>query len=219
MNKKEITEVGRIIKHMLKPLKRVPFRTVIKTLSGCEVIPFNKKEKKDSALLKNLSKAVYLAGVNFNNASIKAIRVNEVGNKIEGFVKEALKEVGYKSYTPKTKSGMGKATGYPDIEFIDKYNRVNYLECKTFNIKNISTTQRTFYLSPSSDFKITKNAHHFIAAFEITTIPNKRGISVFECKGWKILSIDNLELDVKYEFNASNARLYTNGSIIAGGKI
>jgi len=37
-----------------------------------------------------------------------------------------------------------------------------------------------------------------------------------ECKRYKILSIESLSLDVKYEFNSNNKRMYSgkNGTII-----
>ncbi len=109
--------------------------------------------------------------------------------------------------------------GYPDIEFIDEFGRVNYLECKTFNIENIHTSQRSFYLSPSDDFKVTRDAHHFIISFEIFVKGKKKNNNIYNCRSWKILSIENMEVDVKYEFNTDNKRMYVNEFILAEGKI
>ncbi len=95
---------------------------------------------------------------------------NWVRKQYRTFIKEALNKNGYKASTPSAKNGKKKSTGYPDIEFVDEFNRINYLECKTFNIENINTTQRSFYLSPSEDFKVTVNAHHFAISYEIVVV-------------------------------------------------
>ncbi len=220
MKKDKYTEgLEEVVKQMLVPYKKIPFNLVIEVLSGCNIIPFNNKDKKDIVLIKKLIKAVSAAGENFNKNGVLRSRPNEVGNDIESFVKQALNDIKYKAGTPLTSKGGKKSTGYPDIEFTDEFHRVNYLECKTFNIKNISTTQRSFYLSPSENFKITKDAHHFVVSFEIYEAKSVGKNSLFKCKSWKILAIENLQVDVKYEFNADNARLYASEMVIAQGKI
>lgn len=217
MDKNYTKKLEEVIKQMLTPLKKIPFNLVIEGLSGCKIIPFDIKDEKDTVLLKKLIKAANLAGAEFNKTGIVRPRPNEVGNDIEPFVKKALNAIDYKADTAKTKSGNKKSTGYPDIEFIDEFSRTNYLECKTFNIDNISTTQRSFYLSPSEEFKITKDAHHFILSFEIFVEKSMGKDKMFKCKSWKILSVENLDVDVKYEFNADNVRLYSKELIIAQG--
>ena len=92
------------------------------------------------------------------------------------------------------------------------------MECKTFNIDNINTTQRSFYLSPSDDFKITHNAHHFGISFEIFVKKSIGNKHLHKVKSWKILDLSKLELDVKHEFNADNKRLYDKKIIIAEKK-
>ena len=208
-----------VIKQMLKPLKKIPLNLVIEGLSGYKIIPFNEKVMQDKVLLKDLIKVANKAGVEFNKSNNMRPRPNEVGNDIEPFIKEALNTIGYKADTPKTNSGGKKSTGYPDIEFIDKFNRFNYLECKTFNIATLTSSMRSFYLSPSDKFKITKNAHHFIMSFEIFVEKFIGKNNVYKCKSWKILSIENLDVDVKYEFNADNSRLYSKELIIAEGNL
>jgi hypothetical protein len=218
MNKKYTKKLEDVIKQMLIPLKKVPLSLVIEGLSGYKIIPFNEKNKKDFALLKKLIKSAELAGLQFNKKGVTRPRPNEVGNDIEPFVKKALNNIGYKADTPTTSFGGKKSTGYPDIEFIDEFGRINYLECKTFNIENISTTQRSFYLSPAEDFKITQNAHHFVLSFEIFVQKSLGKNNLYKCRSWKILSLENLDVDVKYEFNSDNARLYSKELLIAEGK-
>ena len=110
-----------------------------------------------------------------------------------------------------------KSQGYPDIEFIDKNNQLHYLECKTFNKNNIDTTQRSFYLSRSEDFKIAKDDHHFLISFEIFVFKKSENYNIYKTSTWKILSLEYLNVDIKYEFNANNQSLYKKDNILAEG--
>jgi len=208
-----------VIKQMIKPLKGIPFKLVIEALSGHKIIPFNKENKKDKSVLRNLIKVAMDVGKEINRNGIKRPRPNEVGNDIEPIVKSALMKLRYKADTPKTKNGNKKTTGYPDVEFIDEFNRINYLECKTYNIENVDTTQRSFYLSPAEEFKITEDAHHFVISFEVYVAESRGKMNIYKCKAWKILKLEELIVDVKYEFNADNFRLYSKKLIIAEGRI
>lgn len=214
-----VKNLENVIKQMLQPIKNIPFNIVIQAISGFEILPFNKNDEKDKKVLQRLIDVAKCAGSNINEKDIIRSRPNEVGNDIEKFVKEALNQFGYNANIPLTTSGKKKTVGYPDLEFIDEFSRVSYLECKTFNIANISTTQRSFYLSPSEDFKITKNAHHFTISFEIYIEGVQGEKAIYKCKSWKILSLENLYVDVKYEFQSDNKRLYSEELILAEGII
>ncbi len=219
MRKKISKELEGVIIQMLKPLKGLPLGIVIEGLSGYKAIPYNSRSSKDRKVLETLKKCAINVMEEVNIKGILRPRPNEVGNDIEPFVKDALNSLGYKADTPVTINGKKKSTGYPDIKFVDEFGRVNYLECKTFNINNIHTTQRSFYLSPSGDFKVTKDAHHFGISFEIyveKSIGNKHLYKInSKINSWKILDLSKLELDVKYEFNADNKRLYDKKLILA----
>lgn len=39
--------------------------------------------------------------------------------------------------------------------------------------------------------------------------------NIYKCKSWKILSLENLLVDVKYEFNSDNLRLYSENLVLA----
>lgn len=219
MSKRYTKKLENIIKQMLTPLRGLPLSLVIEGICDCKVIPFDKNDGKDLKVLAKLKKVASIAGNELNKTGIKRPRPNEVGNDIEPFVMNALNKIGYKASTPLTANGKKKTTGYPDIEFIDEFGRPSYLECKTFNIENIGTTQRSFYLSPSKNFKITKDAHHLVISFEIYVAGSRGKNNVYKSKSWKILSLDELEVDVKYEFNSDNKRLYARNLILAEGKL
>ncbi|MCX7841242.1 MAG: restriction endonuclease [Anaerolineae bacterium] len=219
MNDEYTKRLENVIKQMLIPLKGIPLNLVIEAISNHKILPFDPTDAKDVTVLNNLVKVCEIAGREINTTGIRRTRPNEVGNDIEPFVRDALRTIGYRADAPKTKSGSKKATGYPDLEFVDEFGRVNYLECKTFNIENINTTQRSFYLSPSEDFKITQDAHHFVISFEIYVAGRQGRENIYKCKSWKVLSVETLPVDVKYEFNSDNARLYARDLILAEGQL
>jgi len=219
MNNDYTKKLEDVIKQMLVPLKDVPLKLVIEVIAGCKIIPFDDHNKEDIRLLGDLKKSAAIAGAEFNKLGVTRPRPNEVGNDIEPFIIMALNKVDCKATVPLTATGKKKSAGYPDVEFIDNSGRTNYLECKTYNIENIDTTQRSFYLSPSPDFKITKDAHHFIMSFEVYAVGRKGKNTLYKCRSWKVLTLDELDVDVKYEFNTDNKRLYASKLILAEGNL
>jgi len=220
-NKEYIDKLENIIKQMLTPLKDIPFNLVIESLTGKKVIPFDTTNRDDLHILELLEKSAIVAGKEVNRNGIASKRPNEVGNYVEPFVKKALSEFGLKPDTPAGVKGKKKSTGYPDIIFSHN-GEPYYLECKTYNLENIDTTQRSFYLSPSDDFKVIHDTHHFVISYEMYISDRKGDINIYKCKNYKILSIESLSVDVKYEFNSDNRRMYSgrNGTILlAEGKI
>ena len=96
------------------------------------------------------------------------------------------------------------------------------MECKTYNAENIATTQRSFYFSPSDEFKVTHDTIHFLMSFEIYESGESGRNHIYKCRHYKILSLEALSLDVKYEFNSDNKRMYSGESgtiILDEGKI
>jgi len=220
-DEKYISNLENVIKQMLQPLKDIPFNLVIETMTGKKVISFDFKVAEHQKVLDLLKQVALKAGQEINKTGILRPRPNEVGNDIEPYVKSAMNSLHLIAATPTGPSGNKKSTGYPDIIFwLDK--KPYYLECKTYNIENIDTTQRSFYFSPSDEFKVIYDAPHFILSFEIYVAGEEGNKHIYKCKHYKILSIESLLLDVKYEFNSDNKRMYSgrNGTIIlAEGEI
>lgn len=201
-----VTQLEGVVRQMLTPLKGVPFNLVIEAMTKHQVIDFdtgNGRHREIFALLVNAGKKT-VSKIN-TSGGIKSNRPNEVGNYVEPYVKDMLNSLdSVVADTPKTTSGNRKSTGYPDIEAkVD--GETIYIECKTYNRKNSDTTQRSFYFSPSDEFKVTCDALHFLLAFEI--VPS--GTGCYKANGFKLLSLENLSLDVKHEFNSDNRRLYS----------
>lgn len=218
-----IEKLENVIKQMIAPIKNIPLKLVIEAISGKKVIPFDRDDKQHKILLKKLTKAAKFACQNINNAGgIISARVNEVGNKVELPIKEALQQVGFKDAgVPLNKKGVKQSTGYPDLGF--NYGDLYvYVECKTFNKKTVGITQRSFYLSPTEGFKVTKDAIHIVISLEIerekSAIIDGQSFGVYSATAWKIVQIENIDVDVKREFNSDNKRMYAEENILAEGK-
>ena len=222
MSNNEYTKrLENVIKQMLQPLKDIPFNLVIESMTGKKVISFDFAKSDHQKILSLLKQAALNAGKEINKTGILRSRPNEVGNDIEPYVRNALNLLDINADIPIGPSGHKKSTGYPDILFWFNENPY-YLECKTYNIKNIKTTQRSFYLSPSDEFKVIYDAPHFIISFEIYVAGEQGNKHIYKCKHYKILSIESLSLDIKYEFNSDNKRMYSGKDgtiIIAEGEI
>jgi len=220
-NNEYTKKLENVIKQMLQPLKDIPFNLVIEAMTGKKVISFDFKKADHQNVLGLLKQSAFNAGREINKTGILRSRPNEVGNDIEPYVRNALNSLGLNASIPVGPSGHKKSAGYPDILFW--FNKTPYyLECKTYNIKNIDTTQRSFYFSPSHEFKIIHDAPHFILSFEIYIAGEKGNKHIYKCRHYKILSIESLSLDVKYEFNSDNKKMYSgkDGTIIlAEGEI
>ena len=220
-NNEYTKKLENVIKQMLQPLKDIPFNLVIEAMTGKKVISFDFTKSEHQKILSLLKQSALNAGKEINKTGILRPRPNEVGNDIEPYVRNALNLLDVNADIPIGPSGHKKSTGYPDILFWFNENPY-YLECKTYNIKNIETTQRSFYFSPSDEFKVIYGASHFILSFEIYVAGEQGNKHIYKCKHYKILSIESLSLDIKYEFNSDNKRMYSgkDGTIIlAEGEI
>ena len=83
------------------------------------------------------------------------------GNSLTICVRSVCKRI-YLSRNPGTK----RSVGYPDIALTIE-ERPYYIEVKTYNERTARSTMRTFYLSPSKDPKVARDAAHMLIAFEL----------------------------------------------------
>jgi hypothetical protein len=154
-------------------------------------------------------KAASAAGERARKEGLPAARANEAGNHIEAFVKAALKEAGLDARTPENTEGDAQAVGYPDVEILG--DAPCYLELKTYSAATANTTQRSFYYSPSERPKVTRDALHLLLAFQMERT-ERAGQTVFVPVNWKLITLENLEVELKAEFNQSNRGLYGAGA-------
>lgn len=197
----------------LRPIRGIPFEVIVQSICDQKVIPFDKSNSESLALIGRLANAMRQTCIAIKKDPIIRPRPNEVGNDMEPFVVSSLCKEGFSAAAPKTKAGKGKSTGYPDI-IIEGTDTPIYIEVKTFAAANHDTTQRSFYLSPSEDHKISYDAHHLLVGFEIA-----RSGDEFRPEAFVIVDLYGLECDTKYEFNSDNRRLYEDQRIIAAERI
>lgn len=211
------TELKTFLK-TLKPKQDIPFSLVVETLSGKKVLPITESQE-DKLLIDNLKKATIKAGKKANEVGIFTPRPNEAGNKMEPFLKEALNELGLQADIPKNSSGKKQSTGYPDIYLKDSSGRSNYVEVKTHEFTRDITEKgmRAFYMSPPkpNKSKIIYDARHLIVAYGLERT-RRNNNTCFIPKNWKIASIHNMKVNLKYEFNTNSAGMYRNAILKQG---
>jgi hypothetical protein len=189
--------------------KGIPFRDVVLATTGYRILNFDTNDPAHVELRMKLNSAAELALARAATNGLAAERANEAGNHMETFVRAALKDCGLGARVPVTAGGDAQAVGYPDIEITGK--TPCYIELKTYNAATVNTTQRSFYFSPSANPKITRDALHLLMAFELERT-NRAGRTSFVPKRWKLLTLEYLYVDLKFEFNQSNRGLYGIGA-------
>ncbi len=190
---------------LAKATRKIPFRTVIEATTGHRVLAFDTNNAAHGALRSKILRAAQLAGERAASNGLTSVRANEAGNHLEPFVRAALVEAGLEARIPKTTAGRAQAAGYPDIEITGTVPC--YIELKTYSATTVNTTQRSFYYSPSETPKVTRDALHLLLGFEMERRDNA-GRTIFAPAHWKLVTLDSLEVDLKFEFNQSNRGLY-----------
>jgi len=122
-----------------------PLPKVIKNIFGRKVFKIDTGDSRDAELVRDLQEALGQARRAMVEKPIQSKRPNEVGNYIEPYVLAALNQMhGYRAEKPKTQSGKGQSTGYPDILVTDMHHRASYLECKTAHRKKKTAGHENF---------------------------------------------------------------------------
>ena len=194
-------EIAEVIEQMLNAREPIPLPLIIRSMTGFELLDWEDEES--SALERAARRALLM----INEEGVRANRVNEVGNRVETFVQEALQSAGFATGVPKTISGKKKTAGYPDLTASRGGARF-FVEVKTYNPENVDTTHRSFYLSPSREFKVTHDAYHLLIAFAMEGDES----GAYRARSVKWLDLFELRCRLKYEFNASNRDLYSQGA-------
>ncbi len=197
----------------IKPMKGIPFEVIIKALCDVSVERFNLQEHGNQETLERIVGAMRQVCQTVQRSPIERSRPNEVGNDMEHFVIDALTEADLVAAPPRTKDGKGKSTGYPDVK-IETEGVPIYLEVKTYAAKNHKTTQRSFYLSPSENPKVSEDAFHLLVGFEI-----ERNGNFFTPVAFEIVDLYGLDCDMKTEFNSDNKRLYEDHRILVHERV
>ena len=200
-----LSATASVLADLTKPAKKIPFKDVILATTQHRVLDFDTNNPAHVALHKKLTTAAQRAAEKAKTAGLVATRANEAGNHMEEFVRAAMKEAGLNARVPVTTTGDAQVVGYPDIEITSE--PACYVELKTYNATTANTTRRSFYYSPSEHPKVTHNALHLLLAYELERV-ERNGQTAFIPVHWKLITLENLEVDLKFEFNQSNRGLY-----------
>ena len=203
------TNSAAALAELSKPAKRIPFKEVILATTHCRILDFDTNNPAHRELFQKIATAASSALTNARTAGLFSARANEAGNHMELFVRAALKNSGLNARVPVTTSGEAQAVGYPDVEILS--TPPCYVELKTYNATTADTTQRSFYYSPSEHPKVTHDALHLLLAYELEK-SERDGKTAFVPTHWKLITLQDLEVDLKFEFNQSNRGLYGKGS-------
>lgn len=187
------------------------FSEVIKRTTGQEVIAFDATNTTHKALLDRLHAAAAAAARDARAARIVTARANEAGNAIEKHVLSALNAAGLKAQRPRTSEGRALAAGYPDVALDSE--PPCYLELKTYSARTANSSQRTFYYSPSQEAKVTRPALHLLLAFEMEPRA-EGGITVWLPVRFRVVSLHDLRVQLKVEYNQSNRGLYATEKLL-----
>lgn len=194
--------------------RRLLFRDVILATTGHGVLPFDTNNPAHSGLRRQILQAAAEAGREIRRQKgLPAVRANEAGNSLEPFVRAALNRVQVVARVPVTVDGRAQASGYPDLEITAPIPC--YLELKTYSAATANTTQRSFYYSPSPSPKVTCDAIHLLLAYELEAT-EREGQTTFVPTHWRLIDLHDLEVDLKFEFNQSNRRLYGRPQAVLG---
>jgi len=199
------SRLAALLGELAQPEKEIPFKEVVEATTHFRVLDFDTNNPAHVELRRKILAGAALAGGRAAKDGLTAERANEAGNRIESYVRAALRDAGLDARVPVNAAGAAQAAGYPDLE-IDGPTPC-YLELKTFSAHTASSTQRTFYYSPSERPKITRDALHLLLAFELEKI-SRDGRTVFVPTRWRLSTLENLAVRLKWEFNQSNRGLY-----------
>lgn len=197
-----------ILAQFIQPIRGIPFEVVIRALCGVAVERFDTTVPANAGLLQTFIAAMTEAVARVQEAPIIRRRANEVGNAMEPFVMATLNDHGLVATAPRTRTGLGKSTGYPDLR-IATADRPIYLEVKTYASENFGT-MRSFYLSPAEDPKVFEDGYHLLVAFEM-----KQDGGSYLPIAFKLVDLYGLDCDMKAEFNSNNRRLYQPERVLA----
>jgi hypothetical protein len=198
-------EVRNRIRDLRHGLRDVPLPLIIEALCGHRVLGW------DGDGRAQFEAAAEVVRESIDREGVRSARINEAGNAVERHVLEALRRQGFVAGRPVAESGRVRTAGYPDLEA--KFGGVAYyIEVKVLTEGTEDSTQRSFYLSPSADFKVTHDAVHLLVAVELEPVAREtdpEGLVRYRAVRVRWLDLSRLRCDLKHEFNASNRDLYS----------
>lgn len=196
-------------------LKGIPFPDVIHAATGKRVIPIDRKDVDSSRVLKKIGAVLdaVLADMNAEDSPTRRQkRVNEMSKFFEDSILSKLNAAeSLRCGIPKTASGVLQRSGYPDLRLTDlQTGRIYYLDPKLYAKESRASSLRTFYFTPKrATNKVNDDAHHLVVGIEHHTTGSR-----MEFARWELIDLALFRVQLKAEFEGSNAALYRKEAIV-----
>ncbi|MEO0448084.1 MAG: hypothetical protein AAF191_18610, partial [Verrucomicrobiota bacterium] len=190
----------------------VPFRDVVRTVTGHRVLPLQKDLEVDRAVFDAVSGGIAHTILLLNepdSPTNEEKRINEVSRHFEVALESYLNALpNFSCGKPKTQTGTVQSSGYPDLRIVhEPSGRVTYLDPKLVAEDSLKSTFRTFYYTPRvSTNKILESAHHLLLG-----IQHNKQLGSWTFTGWKLVDLHGFHVRLKAEYQGSNRDLYREG--------
>ena len=193
----------------------VPFRKVIKAVTGKRVLAIDREQATDRAIVEAVAGAIRktLAELNRDGSPTnEEKRINEVSRHFEDVLERHLSGLpDFTCETPTTADGKQLSSGYPDLRIVHTPSgRVAYLDPKLVAEGSSKSSLRTFYYTPrTTTSKVLDDAHHLLVGIE-----HDGNTGAWKFTGWKLVDLHDFDVRLKAEYQASNRDLYQDGLIL-----
>lgn len=190
-----------------RDLSGIPFGEVVTAATGKTIIPVD--PAKDAGWLEVLSGMLdrTLQDLNAPNHPIRSTgRINEASRFIEDRLAEEINRTpGWSATIPATSAGSPQRSGYPDLRVELPDRSIVYLDPKLYAAGSRRSSLRTFYYEPKTlTNKIHDDARHLL----IGVAHNGESGAAFQLQSWELVDVSGLRVQLKAEFQASNADIY-----------
>lgn len=190
---------------------------IISAVTDHAVVPVEDCEE-DRTLIANIELACRDLIARSEQAPIATSRLNELGNAVEEPMLDACVRAGLQASWPRRANGIAARTGYPDIAIDVDGARPTYLEAKVIGAGSEGSSFRSFYLSPSDNPKVCRDARHILVAFTHDRRENAtNGAERYALISFKIVDLAKVFGKIKFEYQASNRDMYIGNSVISCG--
>ena len=202
----ELENLKDFAKKVLQPIKGVAFPVIVESTTGKKIFRVDLEKEEDRDLIESIKHSAHeVSRKYYEEKELVGNRPNDVSEPLEQVFVDELISKGMEAKRLKKK-------GYPDLELIDKADRVTYIEIKVSRVENVEEgSPRNFYYKPSKKTKIKEDARHLLLGFIIKETTPKH----WKIVGWKLVDLCYLKVNFKPEFNADNKEIYKEESIIA----